>query len=351
MKARTNNTEVKTTLLYAESNRSTCTACTELSRSIRRGWGRLFLLLFILGLSSVNAQVGIGTENPDASAVLDVDVTSLTDKKGFLPPRMTQTERNAITDPAEGLMIYNSTQNCMNVFVEYWRNLCAFDNTASIGTITFDGLDYETVFNPVTGLTWLDRNLGASQVAASSTDSDSYGDLYQWGRAKEGHESRTSSTYIAAALGNTEASTATPNSGEDWDGDFIIEAPFGWLLPPDDDLWQGVNGENNPCPNGYRLPTEAEWLAESSNWNNPQDAFESVLKLSAAGYRVPVSNSNFGLTAGDIEDVGDLGNYWSSTIDGPNNAKLLDFIGGFFPGSSLISILRSQGASVRCIKD
>ena len=41
------------------------------------------------------------------------------------------------------------------------------------------------VTNPTTGKTWMDRNLGASQVATSSTDANSYGDLYQWGRAAD----------------------------------------------------------------------------------------------------------------------------------------------------------------------
>jgi hypothetical protein len=38
----------------------------------------------------------------------------------------------------------------------------------------------------------MDRNLGASQVATSSTDPASYGDLYQWGRPADGHQIRTS---------------------------------------------------------------------------------------------------------------------------------------------------------------
>jgi len=43
--------------------------------------------------------------SPDASAVLQVDNTT----KGFLPPRMTTTQRNAISSPAEGLMVYDLT--------------------------------------------------------------------------------------------------------------------------------------------------------------------------------------------------------------------------------------------------
>ena len=44
------------------------------------------------------------------------------------------------------------------------------------------------VTNPTTGRVWMDRNLGATQVATSSTDEAGYGDLYQWGRRKDGHQ-------------------------------------------------------------------------------------------------------------------------------------------------------------------
>ena len=54
---------------------------------------------------------------PDASAQLDVSSTT----KGFLPPRMTTTERNAISSPAAGLMIYNTTTAKLNVFTTAWE--------------------------------------------------------------------------------------------------------------------------------------------------------------------------------------------------------------------------------------
>ncbi len=49
---------------------------------------------------------------PDASSILDLQSTV----KGFLPPRMTTTERDAIATPAEGLVIYNSTTQVLNFF-------------------------------------------------------------------------------------------------------------------------------------------------------------------------------------------------------------------------------------------
>ncbi|MCF8469397.1 MAG: DUF2793 domain-containing protein [Parvibaculum sp.] len=52
-----------------------------------------------------DGRIGIGTAAPDASAILDLASTT----RGFLPPRMTSTERDAIATPATGLMIFNTT--------------------------------------------------------------------------------------------------------------------------------------------------------------------------------------------------------------------------------------------------
>lgn len=54
-----------------------------------------------------NGTVGIGTSSPNASSIIDATSTT----KGFLPPRMTTTQRNAIVSPAAGLIIYNTTDN------------------------------------------------------------------------------------------------------------------------------------------------------------------------------------------------------------------------------------------------
>jgi len=107
---------------------------------------------------------------------------------------------------------------------------------------------------------WLDRNPGATQVATSSTDALAYGDLFQWGRFAEGHQVRTNIDHYAGPV-----STSVPNAGNDWDGKFITSSstpPASWLSTPGANLWQGVNGVNNPCPPGWRVPTATEWGAE-----------------------------------------------------------------------------------------
>lgn len=64
----------------------------------------LLLLFFFLLTLIGNAQIGIGTVSPNASSILDITSTN----KGMLTPRMTTALRNAITTPADGLMVYDT---------------------------------------------------------------------------------------------------------------------------------------------------------------------------------------------------------------------------------------------------
>lgn len=66
--------------------------------------GTLLTVLFSLLVFVANAQVGVGTISPDASAQLDVQSTT----KGALIPRMLDTERTAIVSPATGLLVYQT---------------------------------------------------------------------------------------------------------------------------------------------------------------------------------------------------------------------------------------------------
>ena len=279
-----------------------------------------FLAAVLLAVT-MHAQVGIGTTSPDNSAALEVQSTT----KGFLPPRVTNAQMNAITNPAEGLMVYCTDCATKGLYVfnyNFWQSIISPD---VLVTLVVD-------VTSSTGKTWMDRNLGASRRATSSTDSEAYGDLYQWGRFTDGHQSRTSSTT------STNSSIDTPGHG-----DFILESdsPYDWRSPQqNDNLWQGVSGTNNPCPSGYRLPTETELNTERTNWgsNNAADAFSS-LKLPVAGHRF-YSN-------GTLDNVGSNGNYWSSTVS-DTYARALHF---HSTEAGMGSNGRAYGFSVRCIKE
>jgi hypothetical protein len=75
-----------------------------------------FITLAFLGLSQTHAQVGIGTTAPNASSILDLDANN----KGFLPPRMNTNERDAISNPADGLVIFNTTTGSLNYYNAGW---------------------------------------------------------------------------------------------------------------------------------------------------------------------------------------------------------------------------------------
>ena len=77
---------------------------------------KIYLLLVFSCLSFITqAQTGIGTTTPDASAKLEVSATN----KGFLPPRVALTATNVaspISNPANGLMVFNTVTAGTNPF-------------------------------------------------------------------------------------------------------------------------------------------------------------------------------------------------------------------------------------------
>ncbi len=191
------------------------------------------------------------------------------------------------------------------------------------------------VTNPATGKIWMDRNLGASQVATSSTDAAAYGDLYQWGRKSDGHQCRNSATTTILS------STSLPVHG-----DFILTPatpPYDWQSPQNTNLWQGLNGVNNPCPDGYRIPTDAELNSDKNSWsdNTYIGAFASPLKFTIGGRR-----DGFG--AGSIMFVGSSGCYWSSSIN-LTNSKALNI--GISGSGITTTFYRWRGLTIRCIKN
>ncbi len=94
------------------------------------------LLFFICLIASItlNAQTGIGTTTPHASAKLDVSANN----KGFLPPRVTlssTTDVSTIPSPAEGLLVYNLGSVGIQAGYYYWNGA----NWATIATATSAG--------------------------------------------------------------------------------------------------------------------------------------------------------------------------------------------------------------------
>ncbi|MDC0430120.1 fibrobacter succinogenes major paralogous domain-containing protein [Candidatus Thioglobus sp.] len=202
-------------------------------------------------------------------------------------------------------------------------------------TISFAGGTYITIQSPDTGRVWLDRNLGATQVATSSTDAASYGDYYQWGRAADGHESGTSTTTAIRATTITPGTNTFITSASDWttaDSTGSSRAS-AWINA----------GTNDICPAGFSVPTKAELEADTinattTNITNSATAFSSFLKIPVAGTR---NRMNGALLNDDTTAY-----LWSRSADGTFGRSLNVSSGT----ADFYSNFRAFGFSVRCIK-
>lgn len=240
-----------------------------------------------------------------------------------------------------------------------------FRNIAAIPDRNIADAAHRMFYMPVLGAdgkTWLNNNLGAdysntakttifspaTQQATGSNDFKAYGSLFQWGRYSDGHEliNWTSTTSGSGVNGQ---STVSQGLASPWTSiQFILTTIDDWRNPLNNNLWQGISGINNPCPIGYRLPTDTELDNQRLSWsNNTQTgARDSPLRLPMAGNR---SSSN---TVFDF--AGSRGYYWSSSVNtSPYTSSDYLYIYTTSGGSSSIvtSQIRKVGHSVRCIKD
>jgi uncharacterized protein (TIGR02145 family) len=212
----------------------------------------------------------------------------------------------------------------------------------SRGLILTKPLSYGTV-TTATGKIWLDRNLGATQVATSSTDAAAYGDYYQWGRPADGHQTKYLTNNNSTGFTNTKSATAVPST------DLWIVPTDGsndWLSTPDNTLWTGANPATNPCPTGFRIPTESEWSAERATWSstNAAGGFASPLKLTRPGML-----TGFGSGGATYSAKNSFGQYLTQTAYTNGGARYF----GIEAGNAWFdqNYYKSHGMSVRCIQN
>jgi uncharacterized protein (TIGR02145 family) len=312
-------------------NKTTITRTNKLLKRNNRMKKIITLLAILLLTATTYAQVGIGTTSPDASSALDITSTT----KGLLIPRMTAAQRSAITTPSQGLIIFctdcASGEGELQIrLTSNWKNL---HNGGDINDPAAT-LPTSQVSNGSGGFyTFLSHNLGADTSLDPHTPVKGLnGDYYQWGKNAPDAD-------VDALIGST------------WGDQGGTTANGNWT--------PGAKGPQDPCPAGYRVPSNAEWKAVNTNntvsrtgtFDGNTTEFGNALHygtatdpkqltLPAAGYR---DDAN-----GALNLRGNFGFYWSSAELGSLAYSLYFDSSNVYPAHYTN---RPNGFSLRCIAE
>ena len=214
----------------------------------------------------------------------------------------------------------------------------------------------------INGIKWATRNLAAHGKFVEKPED--YGALFQWGRAGDGHEQHTSPNYptndtyfengIISNVENFDVNGQIVNTHAAY-GKFIKQAhnSSNWRVPQDDALWNSgsettpIKTVNDPCPEGWRLPTQTEFitLGNGEQADTPVVGYcfgngDNLLFLPAAGYRYYGN--------GALYFKGEDGYYWSSTPIGTYAHYLFFYSNDVNPN---VNPHRAFGFSVRCVAE
>jgi uncharacterized protein (TIGR02145 family) len=285
-------------------------------------------LLSMLSLQ-LYCQVGINTDNssPDNSAMLDVKSTS----KGFLPPRMTKTQRDAMTSPATGLVIYQ-TDNTQGFYYYSGTNWVSLTGSGPGGNSPFMCIDYDGNAYPTFTIgtqTWMAENLRVTH--------------YRNGDA------------IPNVTDNTAWAALSTGAYCWYNNDQATNAKYGVLYN-----WYTVNDSRGLCPQGWHAPTQAEWTGLTTylgGWEVAGGKMKSVSALWFSPNTDATNNSGFsGLPGGfrvyngTFYNIGNLGYWWSST----EYTSTYAWYRYLYSNSGYVSVSDDDkrfGFSVRCLRD
>jgi len=249
---------------------------------------KTMLLLLIMGSTCyVQAQVGINNADPDASSVLDL----ASDKRGFLVPRMNTQSRHSITNPADGLLVYDTDEDVLFYYYDndddVKTNVVANWHAVTPFTLT-DSEHASFPFTSTSGETYYYRSISTDErilyfnvfentsttgsshraqmwvagkvVIASGTSkipSDDYGLYVQ--QAIEAGTSVTAPTVNATTSLSTptvNATTVNANNGQGitpiggiimWSG-AIADIPSGWTLCDGQTSFTNTKGNSQTVP-------------------------------------------------------------------------------------------------------
>jgi uncharacterized protein (TIGR02145 family) len=243
----------------------------------------LALLLHVSGIT--NAQIGIGIATPAASAQLDVSST----KKGFLPPRMTQAERDAIKSPAAGLMI--------------WCNDCGVTGEIQ-------------VYN---GIAW--TNMVGSSAAAVLPATVKVG-TEEWMTKNLDVVTYRNGDTIPQVKDATEWVNLTTGAWCYYNNDPALGAIFGKLYN-----WHAVSDPRGLAPAGWHIPYDdyngGEWHHLLNNFSSGEDAAIKMKATTLWNSTGDAATNSSGFTAlpggfrnvnGSFEGLGSFAEWWGVVV-------------------------------------
>ena len=303
------------------------------------------LVIIISSMVIMSAQmngqnVGIGTNvfTPDTSALVEMRGT-----KGLLIPRMTTTERDAITSPAQSLLIFNTTTKCFETYIDgQWRSIYC-DPCSGVSTVSYDGVTYNTV--SIGNQCWFKENLRTTKYN-DGTSISNVTNSSTW-------TSTTSGAYCC--YDNNTSNCDTYGALYNW---YAVETgklcPSGWHVPSDAEWYTLTNylSANSQYWCGSNSSYIAKSLASTTLWNTHTGTCTVGNDLSAnnstgfsalpGGYRRYTDGSFYNLSYN--------GYWWSSTEYDGSDARLHYL---YYNNAHVRrnDVDKRYGFSVRCLRD
>jgi hypothetical protein len=160
---------------------------------------KIICVLTLVFSTLMSAQVGIGTETPASSAILDISSTN----KGILFPRMTSAQRNAITSPDIGLYIFDTDT----------KSPWFYNGTSWINTAGANYGDIKTGIQSTDHNGWvkLDGRLKSSLTSSQQTVANSLSIGTNLPNANNSYLSQNGGTLGAVSAGNNTVTLTNDN--------------------------------------------------------------------------------------------------------------------------------------------
>ena len=294
--------------------------------------------MVLMSVQMIGQNLGIGADvfTPDTSALVEMRGT-----KGLLIPRMTTTERDAITSPAQSLLIFNTDTKCFETNIDgQWQKIYC-EPCSGVSTVSYDGVTYNTV--SIGNQCWFKENLRTTKYN-DGTSISNVTNSSTWA-------STTTGAYCCYSNSTSNCST------------------YGALYN-----WYAVN-TGKLCPSGWHVPSDGEWKtlemylgmtqaqADATGWRGTDQGAKLAGDTSLWIDGALEQNANFGTSGfsalpGGIRDYSDgsfydlsyVGYWWSSTEDDGSYARSR-FLGYFVANVGRYIDNKSYGFSVRCLRD